>query len=88
MQMEIMQVNSVFRHAKDGPTRGCRRRQTASARTSLPLFAAPDPERSALDYGSFGVSLFCITSTLPSLVPCSFVQYHVLKCRKANGHGN
>ena len=28
-------------------TTGCRRRQTASARTSLPLFAAPEPQRSA-----------------------------------------
>ena len=28
-------------------TRGCRRRQTASAPASLPLFAAPDPWRSA-----------------------------------------
>jgi hypothetical protein len=28
-------------------TRGCRRRQTASARASLPLSAAPDPWRSA-----------------------------------------
>jgi hypothetical protein len=35
-------------HAILGPTRGCRRRQTASARPSLPLFAAPDPWRSAL----------------------------------------
>jgi hypothetical protein len=34
-------------HALRGPTRGCRRRQTASARASLPLFAAPDPWRSA-----------------------------------------
>src|SRR5262245_15871889 len=27
------------------PTTGCRRRQTASARTSLPLSAAPEPQR-------------------------------------------
>jgi len=32
-------------HAIPGPTRGCRRRQIASARSSLPLFAAPDPWR-------------------------------------------
>jgi hypothetical protein len=29
-----------------GLTTGCRRRQTASARTSLPLSAAPEPQRS------------------------------------------
>ena len=32
-------------HALLGPTRGCRRRPIASARSSLPLLAAPDPWR-------------------------------------------
>jgi hypothetical protein len=31
------------------PTNGCRRRQTASARPSLPLSAAPEPQRSAYE---------------------------------------
>jgi hypothetical protein len=32
--------------AQQGRTTGCRRRQTASARASLPLSAAPEPQRS------------------------------------------
>jgi len=34
------------------PTTGCRRRQTASARASLPLSAAPEPQRYAAPWAS------------------------------------
>src|SRR5881397_3981916 len=37
-------------------TTGCRRRQTASARASLPLFAAPEPQRSAAPHQEQSVS--------------------------------
>jgi hypothetical protein len=38
-----------------GLTKASRRRQTASARSSLPLFAAPDAQRSALYSSLYGI---------------------------------
>src|SRR5262245_45756057 len=48
----------VLLGANPSPTRECRRRPTASARASLPLFAVPDPKRSVLVEAAIGMPDF------------------------------
>jgi hypothetical protein len=50
-------------------TTGCRRRQTASARPSLPLSAAPEPQRSASNGRlSWGEQASSILSQYPAIL--------------------